>query len=352
MSFIIPLQKDGAEMDSNKLKDYLKAVSDLETSIFRQQEIINAAQSSLKMTTPERAKLIEPSLDLDKDYPMPSGPYIPSMEVWREIGGKSAEQARLNRLGIIILLISISILFILLKTGSRFWAITLLGFTCSAILFVEGSKAAKDCRDREYLKAENDMRDATIQLREQAKAKYDSDYQSYLDAVKEDEASYQIAYRNAEINYQNAKDAISTLNGPLEESRKALNSLYDLNIIFEKYRNIVAMTTIYEYFASGRCSELEGPNGAYNLYESELRQNLIVTKLDAIIDSLDEIKNNQFVLYKELSKMNTQISEVKALTEQVVRNTERTADLSALNAELAAITAGNTSFIAAAVAFM
>ena len=55
--------------------------------------------------------------------------------------------------------------------------------------------------------------------------------------------------------------------------------LYSCNIIFTKYQNIVALTSFYKYLDSGRCDKLEGSYGAYNLYEREIRDDLIITKL-------------------------------------------------------------------------
>lgn len=86
---------------------------------------------------------------------------------------------------------------------------------------------------------------------------------------------------------------------------------------------MVAMCTIYEYFAAGRCTELNGADGAYNLYESELRQNLIINRLDTIIKQLDAIKANQYMLYTELKKTNEILegisSDMKELTSTVHR---------------------------------
>ena len=83
-----------------------------------------------------------------------------------------------------------------------------------------------------------------------------------------------------------------------------LKKLYDLDIIFEKYRNLIAIATFVEYFASSRVSELEGKDGAYNLFESEIRQNIIIIQLDRINNNLDAIKQNQYILYKELNSIN------------------------------------------------
>ena len=52
----------------------------------------------------------------------------------------------------------------------------------------------------------------------------------------------------------------------LHSLEKALAELYDENIIFPKYRELVAVSAINEYLLSGRCETLEGENSAYNLY--------------------------------------------------------------------------------------
>ena len=100
----------------------------------------------------------------------------------------------------------------------------------------------------------------------------------------------------------------ANLNGSLYKLEKSLKQLYDVNIIYPKYRNLIAIATIYEYFASGRCTELEGPNGAYNLYENELRANIIIGSLGKIISDLQQIKNGQFALYQELQNSNREIT--------------------------------------------
>ncbi|MEE0179612.1 MAG: hypothetical protein U0I25_07670 [Oscillospiraceae bacterium] len=88
----------------------------------------------------------------------------------------------------------------------------------------------------------------------------------------------------------------------------ALRALYNTGIIWEKYQNLVAVSTMYEYIASGRCDRLDGPYGAYNLYESELRQNIIIGQLSKIETHLEQIKENQNMLYYELRDANTSIS--------------------------------------------
>lgn len=134
----------------------------------------------------------------------------------------------------------------------------------------------------------------------------------------------------------------------LKDTLKARNELYSYNVVFGKYRNLVAVSTFYEYLMAGRCTALEGVDGAYNIYEAEIRTNMIISQLTVIIQKLEEIKANQYMLYSELRIANQnllQISEkmdsaIEALdrigdnAEQIAYNTEATAFYAKKNAEL------------------
>ena len=89
----------------------------------------------------------------------------------------------------------------------------------------------------------------------------------------------------------------------LQKSIAARNELYAAGIIFGKYQNAVALSSFYEYLMSGRCEKLEGTNGAYSLYESEVRANRVIEQLDTVIDSLDQIKANQYMMYSAMCSM-------------------------------------------------
>lgn len=88
----------------------------------------------------------------------------------------------------------------------------------------------------------------------------------------------------------------------------ALDKHYSQNVIFAKYRNLIAISTIEEYLLSGRCDKLEGAEGAYNLYEMELRQNIVIGQLSNILSNLEQIRNNQYSLYQELMKANATVN--------------------------------------------
>ena len=96
----------------------------------------------------------------------------------------------------------------------------------------------------------------------------------------------------------------------LHTLENSLANHYAQNILFPKYRNWIAVSTIDEYLQSGRCEQLEGSTGAYNLYESELRQNRIIDKLTTIVDNLEQIRTNQYTLYQEVHKANSTVNEI------------------------------------------
>lgn len=93
----------------------------------------------------------------------------------------------------------------------------------------------------------------------------------------------------------------------LKKTFAARNELYAYDIIFGKYRNAVALSSFYEYLMSGRCTSLEGADGAYNIYESEIRANRVIAQLDTVISSLEDIKQNQYMMYEELCSIHSSL---------------------------------------------
>ena len=109
-----------------------------------------------------------------------------------------------------------------------------------------------------------------------------------------------------------------------EATLKALitcrKQLYSMDIVFDKYRNIVALSSFYEYLMSGRCETLEGSDGAYNIYESEIRLNRIIDQLDEVIVSLDEIKKNQYMIFNALKSIDSSLSSLNRSMDKAVKS--------------------------------
>lgn len=172
------------------------------------------------------------------------------------------------------------------------------------------------------------------------KEKYQQALAQYSIDVQNEEDAYQQALRLAEYYDQ----LIAQQEKKLADTRRLLQEAYDKGLLYGKYRNFVAVCSICEYLESGRCSELGGPDGAYNLFEQEIRMNLIITQLGLIISELDEIRENQAMLYDAISTGNH-------LTSQLIERTNESIRLGEYNAQQNAITAYNTQQTAREVSF-
>lgn len=117
------------------------------------------------------------------------------------------------------------------------------------------------------------------------------------------------------------------------ESKSVLGRLYDLDIIFPKYRNLVAICSFYEYFVTGRCSVLEGHEGAYNIYENEIRLNAIIARLDDVIAHLEQIEQNQYMLYSAIVEGNQKIDKLVTLSEEIASKLDYISEQSAITAQ-------------------
>lgn len=104
---------------------------------------------------------------------------------------------------------------------------------------------------------------------------------------------------------------------------KAFN--HSMNFIYPKYRNIICVSQFTQYIESGRCASFEGPHGCYNLFEQELRMDLIIDKLDIVISKLDKVIENQHEMVSLLKSIDQTTKEIKADTDLIAMNTAITA---------------------------
>ena len=124
-------------------------------------------------------------------------------------------------------------------------------------------------------------------------------------------------------------EEIKKTEGLLAELVKCRSQLYSTNVVYPKYRNMVAIASFCDYIASGRCESLEGPSGAYNKYEEEIRAELVINKLSEIVNSLDAIKDNQYILYCQMSAINKNLTNIGNTMEKALKSIEESIDSAA-----------------------
>ena len=125
------------------------------------------------------------------------------------------------------------------------------------------------------------------------------------------------------------KEYLEDVVDKMNNTSKLLMKLYNKGIIHKKYQNFVAVSQIYEYLDTGRCTTLEGAHGAYNIFEQELRMNIIINELDMIISQLNSLNTNMSMMVTAinqaqltLNNISNQLSKVEANSALIAYNTQ------------------------------
>lgn len=310
-----------SDLNAQQIKEYLKNVFDLEGALYQHQQLVDGYTTRRKSNVPS-----EPV----KNLPTPPSKPIPRLVTASQSNNTSPKMTG----AAILFAIFGSISFFLI-----FWSLGMMasGYDTSSLLIWGLILSPIAIYSFYLMRQEKKSKEAEIE------AENNSDYQRYERAME----SHRIAVANAEKEYSNKMQTYAQRRAEYNRETNAqlqkfdevkatlqtsLTKLYSQNIVYAKYRNLVAISTIYEYFDSGRCTELEGPNGAYNMYEGELRSNIIICSLSQIISDLGQIKNGQYALYEQIRRSNENVT-------HLLNNIYNAQMLTAYYAEAAAIAA-------------
>lgn len=278
------------------LRDYLEQVRLLETDIYTMEESIHSLRA-LRRGMPEyRLPASKPVV--------PKKPDDPVLELPTKKG-----------------------------TVAGAFAITLATNAVGTIPYlIYRSKKAK------RLQAEYDATIIQNQIKhDQALKEYEAQLSAYESQCSAYEQNYNAEKQKNELFNNNLELQITSLQSHLDLSRSALEQLYSLDIVYKKYRSLIAITMFCEYFDSGLRTELEGTTGMYDLYEQQLMGRLIINELSTVNHNLKtisfqlgtlsrqltSIQRNQQMLYEEVAKANTIASSIKYSTERLLDNSEQ-----------------------------
>ncbi|MBR2742440.1 MAG: hypothetical protein IKD89_02520 [Clostridia bacterium] len=349
------------ENSKNRIQDKIKLaqkeLEGIDTAINAAQEKVDSAKSGLKKAK-ENLKSIKNEVKEIENSPLPDNPSKPEEPVYAKPGlfNKKKVLAENERLKLQY------------EDELSEYERKLSEYNNESEKRQKAKKRLADAERKAY-SAKNELTTAESELKlaQDSPARITNDIESLKKEIELLEKDTE-RFRKEIEKQQNARglspeqkikntvdDEIKLAEDLLEKSYKARNELYASNIVFGKYRDIVALTTFYEYLMSGRCTSLEGPNGAYNLYESEVRANMIISQLSTIIEKLEDIKKNQYMIYSELQTINTNLetlsskmdsmmsavafigsntAQIANNTAYIAYNTEVTAFYSKKNAEL------------------
>ena len=114
----------------------------------------------------------------------------------------------------------------------------------------------------------------------------------------------------------------------LKEAYKTEAGLQTLQFVLPKYLDVVAVTKIYEYLKSGRCTQLTGKDGAYILYDTELNSRKFANSgRDAILKQLNF--QREITIYNIMSAVADVYNDLTEKTETIMKEMIRSAETDA-----------------------
>lgn len=312
-------------MDKKVVTQYLENVVDLEKQCYLQQRTIKGLSSKIN------------SLGIGKQYVHPDKPALVPTRL-----GEHMEKILAG--GLIGLLIGVPVGFLDCTCATIRYSSTAFGSPAKGWLgwTIVGTAAGLFIGLLLGLIGYSDEKREQADLYANRLEQYKAQLAQYEHAVAVDKARVEAELRQ--------KQKLIAERKMLEEeharTKKLLQQYYATDILYGKYQNnFVAVASFLDYFKSGRCSTLgenHGADGAYNTFEQELLMHRVIAKLENIINSLEEVKSNQWTIYNAVQLGNQKSDALLRGTEQLALAAAQTAQNSAQTARNSAIAAYNS----------
>ena len=292
--------------DAKKLREYLGMVLDVEGSLYTESKLLKSLENKLTETLDKLRQLETPKLPPSPDGP-PEKPQEP----------REPTPMKRSPAGPVLVVFGIALLCC--ANGFSFgWPAHPICTVLSVIAIVVGAflnsrsgsvkrinRSLADSYEKEKAEYPQKLADYKKALAdyENAMAKYESDTSA---AQQENVRAVLAAQSERAVLEAN----IAAVEKQRDETRSRLETLYSVNIIHPKYRGLVPVGSLYEYIDTGRCETLEGAQGAYNIYENEVRLDRITTRMDVIAAKLDAIQGTQYMIYNAVVEGNRRTAEL------------------------------------------
>lgn len=134
-----------------------------------------------------------------------------------------------------------------------------------------------------------------------------NEWRLYKEKAALADKEYEAKHQKLQAIIDGDDEQISELKKIQSSLKQALDKVYSVDVIYSSYRSMVPVVMFVKYLESKRCCGLEGNDGAYNLYEQELRAEKILSTLENISSKLEVIMANQRELYDTFQEANRQL---------------------------------------------
>lgn len=168
------------------------------------------------------------------------------------------------------------------------------------------------------------------EFNKQRKTYYKAEYDKWRIKQKKEYDDY-AAKRKVEIKQK--QDLINTekeiAKVQLSKVDATLSELYsfrlnDILCIHPNYHGLNAISILFGYFDTGRVSTLTGFEGAYNLYEQELRAGIIIDNLQNINNAINTLNATMYYVEQAVKQCRTELVQ---LNKNMEREMEHMSDL-------------------------
>lgn len=295
-------------MKTAELTEYLGILLDMEKEQETETQLIEKVK--IQVDALGIAKEIEAPV---RNVPeKPGEPLMGEIKNKKEIYNLTSNLTMVVILGLILLVVGFNMIgYGAVALGVSFLGLVIAGgsFLYMQILISEENETEE--KNKKIL-AENSKKQKNYQERLHV---YEHEYAQKTNEYENAYKEYKVKVEGENKRLVREEQEKAVLNTTLQQitvrkskGAKALGKLYDMDVVYPKYRNLSMISSLYEYFASGRCSTLEGHEGAYNILEQEIRLDHIVLQLDQVIVNLEKIRRNQYMLYEAMQSVNANVS--------------------------------------------
>lgn len=211
-----------------------------------------------------------------------------------------------------------------------------LGFIVGVITYLKTKTVYSD-----YLNKVETIKKENLQIDKYNQERYKHWEDEYY---KEKELARKHFDENECILLDNEADLIRKNKAKIENT---LAALYNLRIngvlcLHPNYQGLVPISVIYGYFDTGRCTQLQGHEGAYNLYEDEKMKGMIINKLDIVSQQLGQLNNSMVYVGQAIEECNNRLSDLESTSNRMIQsvnnmNNNVTSQLNGVSNQMAAI---------------
>ncbi len=305
-------------MDTSRLLNYLKIVSNLEKEKYTLNCIMDAIQQ--EMNTNKYYNGVRPT--------PPSAPVDPKYRMQSDY-----QKNKKSGLGCLALIFIPFFIFSLLGTMAFVAAIT----NNSPIVLIIFGVAAVAIPIFTYVIVKRDKKKRQEKREEFTLRQYNNQYADYQDAMvgyKTQMQVYEKNVKNFEAQQRHYKEQLraeyNRVKNRYDETCKLLNEYYALNIIPEKYQELIPVCMFYDYVSTGRTYSMErnmihNDPGAINMYVDDVYRGKV---LGSLSDIRNEIQMQSSAIQSKMSSVSDAIQEGQAETKRYLSSVKGSIDQS------------------------